>query len=69
MSGFTLSPGPGGRRVSRALEPRYWSAGRASAQLVEPTAAAPLAQALLGREPGESVPFQGAEAEIVSIEP
>ena len=30
---------------------------------------APLAQALLGREVGESVPFQGAEAEIVSIEP
>ena len=30
---------------------------------------APLAQALLGREAGESVPFQGAEAEIVSIEP
>jgi transcription elongation GreA/GreB family factor len=30
---------------------------------------APLAQALLGREAGESVLFQGAEAEIVSIEP
>jgi transcription elongation GreA/GreB family factor len=30
---------------------------------------APLAQALLGREVGESVLFQGAEAEIVSIEP
>jgi transcription elongation GreA/GreB family factor len=30
---------------------------------------APLAQSLLGREAGESVPFQGAEAEIVSIEP
>jgi len=29
----------------------------------------PLARALPGREPGESVPFQGAEAEIVSIEP
>ncbi len=30
---------------------------------------APLAQALLGREAGESVAFQGGEAEIVSIEP
>ena len=30
---------------------------------------APLAQALLGREAAESVPFHGAEAEIVSIEP
>jgi transcription elongation GreA/GreB family factor len=30
---------------------------------------APLAQSLLGREVGDSVPFQGVEAEIVSIEP
>jgi transcription elongation GreA/GreB family factor len=30
---------------------------------------APLAQSLLGRQAGESVPFQGVEAEIVSIEP
>jgi len=30
---------------------------------------APLAQSLLGREAGDSVPFQGVEAEIVSIEP
>ena len=30
---------------------------------------APLAQALLGRAAGEAVPFQGVEAEIVSIEP
>jgi len=30
---------------------------------------APLAQALLGREAGEAVAFQGGEAEIVSIEP
>jgi len=30
---------------------------------------APLAQALLGHAAGEAVPFQGAEAEIVSIEP
>jgi transcription elongation GreA/GreB family factor len=29
----------------------------------------PLAQSLLGREAGESVPFQGAEAQILSIEP
>ena len=29
----------------------------------------PLAQALLGREPGEVVGYQGGEAEIVSIEP
>ena len=29
----------------------------------------PLAQSLLGREAGGSVPFQGVEAEIVSIEP
>jgi len=29
----------------------------------------PLAQALLGRELGETVPFQGGEAEIASIEP
>ena len=30
---------------------------------------APLAQALLGREAGEAVAFQGGEAQIVSIEP
>ena len=30
---------------------------------------APLAQSLLGPEAGECVPFQGADAEIVSIEP
>jgi transcription elongation GreA/GreB family factor len=30
---------------------------------------APLAQALLGKAPGERVPFQGEEAEIVTIEP
>jgi transcription elongation GreA/GreB family factor len=30
---------------------------------------APLAQSLLGRQPGESVPFQGGEAEIEIIEP
>ena len=30
---------------------------------------APLAQALLGRESGDGVPFQGGEAEILSIEP
>jgi transcription elongation GreA/GreB family factor len=30
---------------------------------------APLAQALLGREQGDSVAFQGAEAQILSIEP
>jgi transcription elongation GreA/GreB family factor len=30
---------------------------------------APLAQALLGREAGDSVPFQSADVEIVSIEP
>ena len=30
---------------------------------------APLAQALLGREPGERVAYQGGEAEIVTIEP
>jgi transcription elongation GreA/GreB family factor len=29
---------------------------------------APLARALLGREPGESVAFQGGDAEIVGIE-
>ncbi len=29
---------------------------------------APLAQALLGRQKGESVPFQGGDAEILSIE-
>jgi transcription elongation GreA/GreB family factor len=29
----------------------------------------PLAQALLGRAVGDSVPFQGAEAEIVRLEP
>ncbi len=39
----------------------------ASAGLVSWTA--PLAQALLGREAGESVAFQGGAAEIVSIEP
>jgi transcription elongation GreA/GreB family factor len=30
---------------------------------------APLAQSLLGREVGDSVPFQGGEAELLSIEP
>ena len=30
---------------------------------------APLAQSLLGREVGDSVPFQGSEAELLSIEP
>lgn len=30
---------------------------------------APLAQSLLGREAGETVPYQGVEAEILSIEP
>jgi transcription elongation GreA/GreB family factor len=30
---------------------------------------APLAQSLLGREVGESVPYQGLEAQILSIEP
>lgn len=30
---------------------------------------APLAHALLGREVGDTVPFQGGEAEVVSIEP
>lgn len=29
----------------------------------------PLGQSLLGREAGEAVPFQGGDAEIVSIEP
>jgi len=95
-------------RASIERELRYWSARRASARVVEPTAAervrfgmrvtlrlstgttqafrlvgedeadathgliswtAPLAQSLLGREAGESVPFQSADAEIVSIEP
>jgi hypothetical protein len=39
----------------------------ASRRLISWTA--PLAQALPGSEAGESVPFQGVEAEIVSIEP
>jgi transcription elongation GreA/GreB family factor len=30
---------------------------------------APLAQSLLGRETGDTVPYQGAEAQILSIEP
>ena len=64
-------------RIEREL--RYWSARRAGARVVEPTAGdrvrfgmrwtAPLAQSLLGREAGDSVTFQGVEAEIVSIEP
>lgn len=94
-------------RVERDL--RYWHARRASARVVEATAAtdrvrfgmrvtlqladggrqqfrlvgedeadaahgliswaSPLAQVLLGKEEGERVPFQGGEAEIVSIEP
>jgi transcription elongation GreA/GreB family factor len=95
-------------RAGIERELRYWSARRASARVVESTAAdrvrfgmrvtlrlpsgtaqafrlvgedeadathgliswtAPLAQSLLGREAGDSVPFQGVEAEIVSIEP
>ena len=94
-------------RAGIERELRYWSARRASARLIEPTAGdrvrfgmrvtlrlpsgatqafrlvgedeadatsgliswtAPLAQALLGRETGESVSFQGAAAEIVSID-
>jgi transcription elongation GreA/GreB family factor len=30
---------------------------------------APLAQSLLGRQVGDSVPFQGGEAELLSVEP
>ena len=30
---------------------------------------APLAQSLLGKEAGDSVPYQGVEAQILSIEP
>jgi transcription elongation GreA/GreB family factor len=95
-------------RAAIERELRYWSARRASARLIEPTAAdrvrfgmrvtlrlpsgttqafrlvgedeadaasgliswtAPLAQALLGRQKGESVSFQGGETEIVRIEP
>jgi transcription elongation GreA/GreB family factor len=95
-------------RASIERELRFFRARRASARVVEPTAAdrvrfgmrvtlrlasgamqsfrlvgedeadaasgllswiAPLAQALLGREAGERVAFQGGEAEIVNIEP
>jgi transcription elongation GreA/GreB family factor len=95
-------------RASIERELRYWRARRASARVIEPTAAdrvrfgmrvtlrlptgttqafrlvgedeadathgliswtAPLAQALLGREAGDSVPFQSADVEIVRIEP
>jgi transcription elongation GreA/GreB family factor len=94
-------------RAGIERELRYWSARRASARLIEPTAldrvrfgvrvtlrlpsgaaqafrlvgedeadagsgliswTAPLAQALLGRQQGESGSFQGGEAEILSIE-
>jgi transcription elongation GreA/GreB family factor len=30
---------------------------------------APLAQSLLGRQTGDTVPYQGVEAQILSIEP
>jgi len=95
------------RRAGIERELRYWSARRASARLIEPTATdrvrfgvrvtlrlpsgaarafrlvgedeaeaasgliswiSPLAQALLGRQQGESVSFQGGEAEILGIE-
>jgi len=51
---------------------RYWSSRRASASGASSgliSWMAPLAQALLGREAGESVTFQGEEAEITSIGP
>ncbi|HYM26915.1 MAG TPA: GreA/GreB family elongation factor [Steroidobacteraceae bacterium] len=94
-------------RVERDL--RYWHARRASARVIEATAAtervrfgmrvtlqlaaggrqqfrlvgedeadaangliswvSPLGQTLLGKEAGDGVPYQGGEAEIVSIEP
>jgi hypothetical protein len=65
-------------RVSSAnYVTRYWSARRASARLVEPSdrvrfgmrVMLRLPSALLGREIGDGVSFQGGEAEVLSIEP
>jgi len=68
MSGYVLSPGRrGAPRESQAV--RLVGEGEADVAhgLISRTAL--LARSLLDRAAGESVPLQGAEAEIVSIEP
>ena len=69
MSGSALSPGLRGAAHQPASELRLVGEDEADATRGLISWMAPLAQALLGREAGESVPFQGVEAEIVSIDP
>ena len=62
MSGFTLSPGRRGSKRSA------WRPVPTAADRVRLGMRVTLRLAS-GREAGESVPFQGVEAEIVNIEP
>jgi transcription elongation GreA/GreB family factor len=57
-------------RLSTGLSQAFRLIGEDEADAAERRVSwvAPFAQSLLGREVGESVPFQGGEAEIVSIE-
>jgi len=57
-------------RLSTGLSQGFQLVGEHEADAAEGRVSwvAPFAQSLLGREVGESVPFQGGEAEIVSIE-
>ena len=68
MSGYVLSPGRrGAPRESQAFRLVGEHEADAAHGLISWTA--PPVRSLLGREAGESVPFQGVEAEIVNIEP
>ena len=73
MSGYVLSPGRRGapREPGTGTTPVFRLVPEDEADAAHGLISwtAPLAQSLLGREAGESVPFQGVEAEIVSIEP
>jgi transcription elongation GreA/GreB family factor len=57
-------------RLSTGLSQAFRLVGEDEADAAEGRVSwvAPFAQSLLGREVGESVPSQGGEAEIVSIE-
>ena len=59
----TLQPGTGARQVYRLVGEDEADAAQGLLSWM-----APLAQSLLGKEAGDSVLYQGAEAEIVSIE-
>jgi transcription elongation GreA/GreB family factor len=60
----TLHLGSGARHAFRLVGEDEADAARGLLSWVSP-----LAQSLLGRQAGDSVPFQGGEAEIVAIEP